>query len=95
MFHEANFELLYIRETVITIDAIGTTQQIISAIEKGEGHFVLTVKKSNPLTYEELLQSYGIYEKNKKKRQNGILKAACTQSSPYSSKIPWYLSLRL
>lgn len=47
-------ELLNIRESIITIDAVGTTQRIMGAIEKGGGNFVLTVKKSNPLTYGEL-----------------------------------------
>ena len=47
-------ELLNIKESIITIDAIGSTQQIMGAIKQGEGHFVLTVKKSHPLTYVEI-----------------------------------------
>lgn len=47
-------ELLDIGDSMITIDAIGTTQPIIEAIEKQGGQYLLPVKKSNPLTYKEL-----------------------------------------
>lgn len=62
-------ELLNISESIITIDAIGTTQQIIGAIEDGGGHYLLTVKKSNPLTYEELEDTFGEVEKEKEKKK--------------------------
>lgn len=60
-------ELLNIKESIITIDAIGTTQQIMGAIKNGEGHYVLTVKKTNPLTYEELGNLFDMLEDEKKK----------------------------
>lgn len=44
-------ELTNINKSIVTIDAIGTTKPIIESIEKEGGHFLLTVKKSNPLTY--------------------------------------------
>ena len=39
----------------------------MGAIENGEGHFVLTVKRSNPLTYEELGNLFDMLEDEKKK----------------------------
>lgn len=44
-------ELTNINKSIVTIDAVGTTKPIIQSIEKGGGHFLLTVKMSNPLTY--------------------------------------------
>lgn len=62
-------ELLNIRESTITIDAIGTTRQIIGAIEENGGHYLLTVKKSNPLTYEELQSIFSILEDESSKKE--------------------------
>lgn len=62
-------EYMNIKESIVTIDAIGTTQQIIGAIEKGGGNFVLTVKKSNPLAYEELENLFDKLEEEKKSGQ--------------------------
>lgn len=61
-------ELMNIKESIITIDAAGTTQPIINTIEKGKGSYLLTVKKSNPLTYKELEDTFEKLEKEKRKR---------------------------
>ena len=63
-------ELLKLNESVVTIDAAGTTKPIIDAIENKGGHFLLTVKKSNPLTYQELKSAFEILEKEARK-ENG------------------------
>lgn len=62
-------ELINIKDCVITIDAMGTTQPIIEAIERGKGHFLLTIKKSNPLTYQEMSELFGKLEKEKEKKE--------------------------
>jgi predicted transposase YbfD/YdcC len=46
--------LLNINGSIVTIDAIGTTSNIMDAIRKKEADYLLTVKKSSPLTYQEL-----------------------------------------
>lgn len=46
--------LLNIEGSLITIDAIGTAQSVMNAVKKQEGDYLLTVKKGNPLTYEEM-----------------------------------------
>lgn len=76
-------ELLNIKESIITIDAIGTTQPIIGAIGNGGGHFLLTVKKTNPLTYEELEDIFEKLEKEKERK---------TQNSGYKSTYEEYLN---
>ena len=60
-------ELLNLKESVVTIDAAGTTRPIIDVIENKGGHFLLTVKKSNPLTYQELKDFFETMEKEKQK----------------------------
>jgi predicted transposase YbfD/YdcC len=46
--------LLNINGSTVTIDAIGTTSNIMDAIKIKEADYLLTVKKSSPLTYQEL-----------------------------------------
>lgn len=46
--------LLEINGSTVTIDAIGTTSNIMDAIKIKEADYLLTVKKSSPLTYQEL-----------------------------------------
>lgn len=51
--------LLDIRESTVTIDAIGTQTEIMKQILNQGGHFVLTVKKNQPQSYEEIMKYFG------------------------------------
>lgn len=59
-------ELLDIRGSIITIDAVGTQTQIMEQIRDQGGHFVLLVKKNQPSAYEEILETFDALEKEKK-----------------------------
>ena len=50
--------LLDIRGSTVTIDAIGTQTGIMRQIVEAGGHFVLTVKKNQPLAYEEIMRFF-------------------------------------
>lgn len=52
-------KLLDIRGSTITVDAIGTQTGIMEQILRQGGHFVLTVKKNQPNTYEEIVKYLG------------------------------------
>jgi len=60
-------KLLDIRESTITIDAIGTQSEIMEQILKQKGHFVLTVKKNQPQSYEEIMKYFGEMSEDYKK----------------------------
>lgn len=62
-------ELLNLTESVVTIDAAGTTKPIIDVIKNKGGHFLLTVKKGNPLTYQELADTFETLEKEAQKEK--------------------------
>lgn len=49
------FEILEIRDSTITIDAIGTTNTIMDSICSKGGHFLLQVKKNCPQLYADIL----------------------------------------
>lgn len=51
-------ELLDLKGSTATIDAIGTQTSIMEKIIKAGGHFVLIVKKNQPLAYEEIMQFF-------------------------------------
>lgn len=51
-------ELLNIRESTVTIDAIGTTSNIMNTIRANGAEYLLTVKKGNPLTYQEMQEMF-------------------------------------
>lgn len=63
-------KLLNLKDSIVTIDAIGTQTNIMERIIDGGGHFVLTVKRNNPSTYEELMSFFNEvssdYEKSSK-----------------------------
>lgn len=59
-------ELLNIKGSLVTIDAIGTAQPIMDAIQKKEADYLLTVKKGNPLTYQETEAMFEELAKEKK-----------------------------
>ena len=52
-------KLLDIRESTVTIDAVGTQTQIMRQILDQGGHFVLTVKRNQPQSYEEIMKYFG------------------------------------
>lgn len=60
-------ELLDIRESTITIDAIGTQNTIMEQILHQGGHFVLTVKKNQPQSYDEIMKYFGELSEDFKK----------------------------
>ena len=47
-------KVLDIRDSTVTIDAIGTQTEIMGQIIRQGGHFVLTVKRNQPQSYEEI-----------------------------------------
>ena len=69
-------QLLDIRESVITIDAIGTQTAIMEQIIDQGGHFQLMVKKNQPQSYEEILymmeQLHDDYKRGKISPGNGV-----------------------
>lgn len=52
-------KLLDIRKSTVTIDAIGTQTEIMKQIIDQGGHFVLSVKKNQPQSYEEIMKYFG------------------------------------
>lgn len=68
-------KLLNIENSMITIDAAGTTQTIMDEIHSRGGGFLLTVKKSSPLTYKELQETFDILDKenSRKKKDPGYV----------------------
>jgi len=60
-------KLLDIRESTITIDAVGTQSEIMEQILKQKGHFVLTVKKNQPQSYEEIMKYFDEMSEDYKK----------------------------
>ena len=59
-------KVLDIRDSTVTLDAIGTQTEIMGQIIRQGGHFVLTVKRNQPQSYEEiekyfreLMEDYG------------------------------------
>jgi len=51
-------KLLDIRESTITIDAIGTQTEIMKQIIEQGGHFVLPVKRNQPQSYDEIMKYF-------------------------------------
>lgn len=47
-------KVLDIRDSTVTLDAIGTQTEIMGQIIRQGGHFVLTVKRNQPQSYEEI-----------------------------------------
>lgn len=59
-------EILETEGNVVTIDAIGTTGRIMNTIRQMGGHFMLQVKKNNPVLYEEAIDLFrGLKEEKK------------------------------
>ena len=60
-------KLLDIRGSIITIDAIGTHTGIMKQILEQEGHFILTVKKNQRQSYEEIMKYFGEMSEDRRK----------------------------
>lgn len=58
---------LNIKDSMITIDAIGTTAPIISRIREMGAHFLLQVKKNNPVLYKEISDFFELLNTEKEK----------------------------
>lgn len=67
--------LLDVRNSIITIDAIGTQTNIMRQIIGKGGHFVLTVKKNQPSAYDEIMELFEELSADLKKRKE----CACCQ----------------
>ena len=57
-------KLLDIRGSVITVDAVGTQTPIMEQIRGQGGHFLMMVKKNQPLSYGEIVQQFEELEKD-------------------------------
>ena len=64
-------ELLNIKGSLVTIDAIGTAKSVMDTIRNKEADYLLTVKKGNPLTYQETEEMFRELEKEKKAGHSG------------------------
>lgn len=60
-------KLLNIQGSLVTIDAIGTTQSVMDTIHEKEADYLLTVKKGNPLTYQETKEMFAELKKEKER----------------------------
>ena len=58
-------KLLNIQGSLITIDAIGTAQSVMDTIKEKGADYLLTVKKGNPLTYQETKEMFAELEKER------------------------------
>lgn len=66
-------ELLDIRESTVTIDAIGTHTNIMESIVRKNGHFVFMVKKNQPDSYAEITSLLEeLSEEYKKAKENAM-----------------------
>lgn len=52
-------KLLDIRESTVTIDAVGTQTEIMRQVVAQEGHFLLPIKRNQPQSYEEIVKYFG------------------------------------
>lgn len=60
-------KMLDFKGSIITVDAIGTTANIMNCIIERGGHFLLTVKKNNPATYDQIMNYFHDITQEKKK----------------------------
>jgi len=59
-------ELMNIQGSLVTLDAIGTVQPVMDTIRENGADYLLTVKKGNPLTYQETEELFTKMAKEKK-----------------------------
>jgi predicted transposase YbfD/YdcC len=58
---------LEIAGNTVTIDAIGTQTQIMRQIVEQKGHFVLTVKRNQPMAYDEIMECFKCMSQDREK----------------------------
>lgn len=63
---------LDIRESTVTIDAVGTQTEIMRQIIEQGGHFVLTVKKNQPQSYDEIMRYFQEMTEDHKKMEEEV-----------------------
>ena len=78
-------KLLNIQGSLVTIDAIGTAQSVMDTINEKEADYLLTVKKGNPLTYQETKE---MFEELRKER--GRISANPDQAVTYEKQMASY-----
>ena len=78
-------KLLNIQGSLVTIDAIGTAQSVMDTINEKEADYLLTVKKGNPLTYQETKE---MFEELRKER--GRISANPGQAVTYEKQMASY-----
>ena len=64
-------KLLNIRGKIVTVDAIGTQTNIMQQIIDQDGHFVMTVKKNQPNSYDELVKLFAELEADARHKSEG------------------------
>lgn len=64
-------ELLNLEECMITIDAIGTVNSVMEKILEKNSDYLLSVKKNNPLTYEETEKLFQGLKEEKGQNKSG------------------------
>lgn len=80
-------ELLSIKGSTVTIDAIGTNEKIIQKILDKDAHYLLTVKRNQPTAYEEIINyfnthiiaeqnQYSTEEKNRERMEYRTIKVS-------------------
>ena len=62
-------EILDITGSTVTIDAIGTTETIMTMIQEKGGYFVMQVKKNCSATYDEIMDLFDGLEKDRRKNK--------------------------
>lgn len=51
-------DLLELKDSLVTIDAAGTTADIIQKIVSKDAHYLLAIKKNQPNTYDEIMEYF-------------------------------------
>lgn len=54
-------ELLALKNSLVTIDAAGTTADIIQETVSKDAHYLLTIKKNQPITYDEIMEYFNTH----------------------------------
>lgn len=81
-------DLLSLKDSLVTIDAAGTTTDIIQKIVSKGAHYLLTIKKNQPITYDEIMAYFNSHiilpenqyqksEKNRERMEYRKIKRSC------------------
>lgn len=66
-------DLIDIKESVVTIDAIGCQKSIAKKINKKEAHYVLCLKENQKTLYDDVKSIFARAEENKQKQYKNVL----------------------